>query len=195
MNATFTHGHAVIIGVGGDLPHTIDDAVGLAALLGDAGRCAYPPAQVRLLTGPQADRPAILAALDSLAAATTPDSTVIVYFSGHGYRVTASTGAGYYLLPHGYDVSRLYQTAVSGAELTQRLAALPAQKAAAAVGLLPCRRVERPERRRRGCRQSAPAGRGAGVVAAGPRPRGHCLVAGRRVVVCRETATARLRWR
>ena len=45
----FTHGHALVIGIGADLPNTVDDAVGLADILKDPERCAYPPGQVRML--------------------------------------------------------------------------------------------------------------------------------------------------
>lgn len=129
MSSLFTQGHALFIGVGGsDLPHTIDDAAGLAAMMRDTDRCAYPPQQVHLLTGEQATRGRILDQLAQLAAATAADSTVIVYFSGHGYEVTASTGRAYYLLPHGYDINRLYETAVSGQELADALLAIPQQK-------------------------------------------------------------------
>lgn len=53
---------------------------------------------------------------------------MLVYFSGHGYRVTSTTGEAYYLLPHGYDVQRLFQTAISGSEFASHLRAIPAQK-------------------------------------------------------------------
>ncbi len=128
MPPLFSLGHALLVGAGGDLPNTIDDADGLAAILRDPARCAYPPEQVRALTGEHATRAALLAALDDLAAAATSESTVVVYFSGHGYHVTASTGEAYYLLPNGYDVEQLYKTAVSGAEFIGKLAAIPAQK-------------------------------------------------------------------
>lgn len=129
MSSQFTPGHALLVGVGGsDLPHTVDDAVGLAAILRDPGRCAYPPPQVHLLTGEQATRPAILSRLAQLAQETDETATLLVYFSGHGYQVTASIGQAYYLLPHGYDVARLSQTAISGQELGQALLAIPHQK-------------------------------------------------------------------
>jgi len=129
MPKTFSSGHALLIGVGGsDLPNTIDDAVGLSQILEDPGRCAYPPGQVHLLTGEGATRPAILDALDRLTKHVSPDATVIVYFSGHGYHVEASTGEAYYLLPHGYDLAKLWKTAVSGRELADKLMAIPAQK-------------------------------------------------------------------
>ncbi len=48
---SFEQGHALVVGVGADLPNTVDDAAGLAAILQDPTRCAYAPAQVRTLTG------------------------------------------------------------------------------------------------------------------------------------------------
>lgn len=124
----FIHGYALFIGVGADLPGTVTDATGLADLLRDPGRCAYPPAQVQVLTSTQATRDQILAALDRLAQTTNDQSTVIVYFSGHGYRVASTMGMGYYLMPYGYDLQRLYQTAISGSEFARRLRSIPAQK-------------------------------------------------------------------
>jgi hypothetical protein len=125
---TFTPGHALIIGVGADLPTTIDDAQGLADILRDPARCAYPPAQVQVLTGAHATRAHILAALERLAQAAPADATVIVAFSGHGYRVISDAGTAYFLLPFGYDVANLSQTAISGSDFTARLRAIPAQK-------------------------------------------------------------------
>ncbi|MEI2689292.1 MAG: caspase family protein [Anaerolineae bacterium] len=40
----------------------------------------------------------------------------------------STTGEAFYLLPYGYDLQRLYQTAVSGAEFTAALRAIPARK-------------------------------------------------------------------
>jgi hypothetical protein len=124
----FTHGHALIIGMGADLPDTIQDAVGLAEILSDPDRCAYPPTQVSLLTGEKATRGAVLSALEALARIDDAEATVVVYFSGHGYRVTASLGEFYYLMPFGYDTDRLFDTAIRGDEFTTRLGAIPAQK-------------------------------------------------------------------
>ena len=129
MSNTFPLGHALLIGVGGaDLPRTVDDAVGLERLLKDPERCAYPSSQVHLLTGIGATRQSILEALDSLAKQATSESTVVIYFSGHGYGVKASTGETYYMLPHGYDLNKLYKTAIQGQDFTAKLAAIPAQK-------------------------------------------------------------------
>jgi hypothetical protein len=124
----FSPGRALLIGFGADLPSTIDDAKGLAGILKDPSRSAYPPEQVALLTGPAANRPGILAALDRLREAADEETTAIVYFSGHGFRVTSEGGKAYYLMPRGYDIKRLSETAISGAEFVERLLAIPARK-------------------------------------------------------------------
>jgi hypothetical protein len=126
--AQFVQGHALIVGVGADLPDTVTDAQGLRDVLIDPARCAYPPAQVRLLTGEQAVRAKVLAALDTLAATTTADSTVVIYFSGHGCRVAGPAGIGYYLIPFGYDLARLGETAIADDELSARLRSIAARK-------------------------------------------------------------------
>ncbi len=128
MGTMFRQGYALVIGVGADLPNTIDDAQGLADILKDQGRCAYPPDQVQLLTGPAATCDAILAALDALAQRADEDAAVVVYFSGHGYRVSTSLDDVYFLMPHGYDLNRLKTTAIRGAEFAARLRAIPAKK-------------------------------------------------------------------
>ena len=126
--SAFEEGYALIIGVGADLPNTVDDAKGIADILKDEERCAYPAEHVQLLTGPEAARENVLAGLDTLAGATDEASTVLVYFSGHGYRVKTSIGSRYFLMPHGYDTADLADTAVGGDELAARLQAIPAQK-------------------------------------------------------------------
>ncbi len=123
-----THGHALVIGVGADLPNTIDDAQGLAGILRDRERCAYPTDQVHLLSGPAANRDNILDELARLAQIDDREATVIFYFSGHGYNVTTATGEAYYLLPYGYDLDRLVSSAIRGKTLMDKLAAIPAKK-------------------------------------------------------------------
>ena len=129
MEPLFTQGHALLIGVGADLPNTIQDAEELHSFLIAPDRCAYPPKQVELLTGPRADRAHVLAGLDRLAQTATAESTVIVYYSGHGYQVeTKDVSTTHYLLPYGYQQATLQKSAISGAELLQKLQAIPAQK-------------------------------------------------------------------
>lgn len=129
MSQFFTQGHACIVGVGADLPNTVDDAVGLANILQDPERCAYPADQVQRLTGEQATRDNVLGAIAHLAATTTPDSTVLVYFSGHGYKLSHPImGDRYFLMPYGYDQKALATTAIAGDEFAAQLRAIPAKK-------------------------------------------------------------------
>ena len=125
MSDSFTHGHALVIGMGADLPVTITDATGVADFLRDPARCAYPPDQVRLLTGPAARRDDLLAAFDRLAARANadPNATAVVYFSGHGVETP-----DFYFLPYGYNTADLPGTAVSSAEFTAKLRAIRARK-------------------------------------------------------------------
>ncbi len=123
-----TDNRALLVGVGADLPDTVTDAEALAGILTDPSRCRYPAANVAVLTEGNATRDRVLAALDALAAAAVADATVLIYYSGHGYRVTSSVGESYYLMTHGYDLARLYQTAIGGREWAGRLAAIPAKR-------------------------------------------------------------------
>jgi hypothetical protein len=125
----FAAGYALLIGVGGaDIPKTVDDAKALADILKDQDRCAYPSEQVKLLTGQDADRNGILEALDKVAQSSDINSTIIIYFSGHGSQITSSIGEAYFLIPHGYDINRLNKTAISGAEFAIKLRTLKAKK-------------------------------------------------------------------
>lgn len=127
----FTQGFALVVGVGADLPYTVDDANALANILQDPGRCAYPEKQVNLLVSEAATRENILSSLDRLAEINDPEATVTIYFSGHGYEVPSSTGleyTQYYLIPYGGDRTQLNQTAISGQEFAEKLRAIPAKK-------------------------------------------------------------------
>ncbi len=123
MSEAFPHGYAVVVGVGADLPVTVTDATAIADLLRDPARCAYPPDQVKLLTGDHARREHVLSALGWLAQAAGSDATAVVYFSGHGMETP-----DYYLMPFGYDVADLPGTAIPGRVFTERLRAIRAGK-------------------------------------------------------------------
>jgi uncharacterized caspase-like protein len=126
MSERFEQGHACVIGIGGDLPTTVNDAKGLARILKDPERCAYPENQVQLLTEGQATRSNIVAALERLASTTNTESTVLIYFSGHGHLIKGINS--YYLMAHGYNTEQLAETALSGGEFTDLLREIPAQK-------------------------------------------------------------------
>jgi hypothetical protein len=126
--STFESGHALLVGVGADLPNTEDDAKGLAQILSDQERCAYPAKNVVALTGEDATRSGVLGALDGLAARADANATVVLFFSGHGYQVSSSMGEKYFLMPYGYDVNALVKTAISGKEFADKLKAIPAKR-------------------------------------------------------------------
>ncbi len=123
MPETFSHGHAVLVGVGADLPVTIADATAIHEILVDSTRCAYPRAQVRLLAGESARRDGIVAALQELAQTVGPNDTSIVYFSGHGTEMP-----DFHLVPYGFDWKDLGKTAISGKEFTDLLRQIRARK-------------------------------------------------------------------
>ena len=127
MSDRFEQGHACVIGVGGDLPSTATDAKGLAKILRDPERCAYPEEQVHLLTEANATRSSILHVLDTLANATNDESTVLIYFSGHGHQLLKPFKS-YFLMPYGYNTEDLGDTAISGSEFVDLLREIPAQK-------------------------------------------------------------------
>ena len=123
--AEFSHGHALIVGVGGNLPMTVKDAEDLYDALTNPELCAYPRSQVELFTGEAASRGAMLTALDRLAkrVAKDPEATVIVSFSGHGMGGSTSR-----LMTSGYDLNRLDETTISSTEFTEKLRAIDSQK-------------------------------------------------------------------
>ncbi len=129
----FSHGNAVVVGVGNDLPMTVTDATAVAKLLTDPARCGYPAGQVQLLVGGAAlseERPTranILTALDGLAVRcrADPDAIAVVYYSGHGgFRPEDGV---YYLVPDGYDPNRFADTTVTGAEFAGKVGAVRAR--------------------------------------------------------------------
>ena len=89
MSQTFNQGYAVVIGVGDDLPITIDDATAIANVLGDLSRCAYPTDQVRLLTGEKADRIKLVEGLNAATKVSVMSHELghALLHSGHEYRI------------------------------------------------------------------------------------------------------------
>ena len=137
---------ALLVGVGtythprfANLPATVHDAQAIATVLTDPARCVYPPGNVQVITGPDATAANIRAALKALTESTNPESTVFVYFSGHGGRALLPSPAGgrgaggeghwrTYLCPREADPDDLAHTAIVGDKFSSLLAAVPARK-------------------------------------------------------------------
>jgi hypothetical protein len=134
MSASFTKGHALIIGIANyphvsKLPETVlKDAQDVADLLRSESYCGYVPTHIKLLCDAQATVDSIRQGLSHLAQATGPHDTAIIFFSGHGGRVESGPDTGTYLLPFDCDPTRLRETAISSEQLTTKLASIQAQR-------------------------------------------------------------------
>src|SRR5690348_17161053 len=100
----FSNGYALVIGVGEyqhmsqyNVPIGAVDAEAVANALRDPARCGYPDGQITLLSNEKATRPAVLAALDGLAGKLDAESTLFLFFVGHG---VYGTDGNYYLTTH-----------------------------------------------------------------------------------------------
>ena len=131
----FEQGHALVIGVGRyahlegkNIPASKTDAKELTSVLCDPRLCGYQPEQVVVLYEEAASRDGILKALDALAERTCPESTVFLYYCGHG---DFGSDGYYYLTAH--DTKKLggrihTGTGVSELELLDRLRVIRAQR-------------------------------------------------------------------
>ena len=135
--AAIDNAHALIVGIAGyhsvrRLPQSvINDAKAIHATLTDPGLCGYPPAQVQLLYDDKATLAALRAGLQELAANTSDDASVFIYFSGHGGRIAAGPYAGEYLVPvdaNAGDDAGMAVSCLSGAEFSAALHAIPARR-------------------------------------------------------------------
>ena len=131
----FTHGYALVIGVGKyqhmsqhNVPIAARDAQAVAAALQNPAVCGYPGEQVLTLTDENASRVAVLAALDSLSAKLTAESTLLLFFVGHG---VYGTDGNYYLTTHDSQLQGKQVkagTGVSEAELLDKLRQIKAKR-------------------------------------------------------------------
>jgi hypothetical protein len=131
----FADGRALLIGVGNylhaqfpNLPATVRDAEAIGAILADPARCGYSSDKVEVISGAKATVASIRDALYSLSKSTNPQSTVLIYFSGHGGRVLQNDRWHTYLCPREADPANLTHTAISGDEFSELLASIPARK-------------------------------------------------------------------
>lgn len=140
--AQLADARALIIGIAGYpsirplSPVVLEDARCVHRALTDPRAGGYLPENTRLLLDEQATRAAILAALDELAQSSTRDSTIFLFFSGHGARIEGEAAGAEYLLPFDarFDsAANLIETAISTNEFSAALRAIPAQKLVVAL--------------------------------------------------------------
>ena len=150
MTQTFANGYALLIGVTESqvarwaLPDVGKDIAALSAVLKHPERCAYPDDNIKVISGPAATRQGITDGLEwlaeRLAADKSGDATAVVYYTGHGWRDKAAQPPTYFLIPYDVRENAIAARSLRAEDFAAAIAALPAQAAAGAAGLLPCRR-------------------------------------------------------
>jgi hypothetical protein len=138
MSERFAHGYALLIGVDQNsvaawaLPDVAKDVGALAGVLADPQRCAYPPENVKVIQGREANRLGILDGLDwlrdRLQADASGNATAVVYYTGHGWRDDAVAPPAYYLIPYDVRPSQVRFTALQAPDLAAAIDELDPQR-------------------------------------------------------------------
>jgi Caspase domain/TIR domain len=128
-NHKFPNGYALIVGIGNDLPDTVQDANALHNILIDDKKAGYPTNQVQLITEGDATKQGIIEGLKKLKTQTenNPNATVIIYYSGHGGQIMLEGIEHYFLIPNDYDGNST-QTGLSKEDFSQLVNDINAQK-------------------------------------------------------------------
>ncbi len=133
--------YALLIGVGNDLPVSVGDAADVYRLLLDKDLAGYQPENVILLTNELATRNNILLAFDNLIAKVNEDSSVLLYYSGHGGTYSDNTFLKekdwkpeienqkyFHLCPYDYDPVNYETTWVKAEEVREKINALKSRR-------------------------------------------------------------------
>ncbi|NEQ36508.1 MAG: caspase family protein [Okeania sp. SIO3I5] len=134
MSEKFSHGYALLIGVGESayprlsLPVTVKDTQAIYAALVDPKLCGYPEGNIRVLNDKDATRDNILEGLKWLKeqAEADPKATIFIYYSGHGDLNVADNQ--YYLLPHDIDPRDIPNSALGADSFIEALRKITAEK-------------------------------------------------------------------
>jgi hypothetical protein len=137
MQGALDNAHALIAAAAGYPavrplpPIVLEDARCIYTALVDPQGGGYAPEHTRLLLDHQASQSGLRAGLAELARGCDADSTAFLFFSGHGARILKGPNSGEYLLPFDAQCdspASLAQTAISTAELSAAIRAIPARK-------------------------------------------------------------------
>lgn len=122
---------ALIVGVGGaDIPETVKDAQAICDVLITKG--AYHPHNTFFLTEDKSTKDSIINAFDEIIkkSAETPDSTVFIYYSGHGQRFPKPSEKkfDYYLITYGADNNDKEKTMLNGNIFSEKIEKIKANR-------------------------------------------------------------------
>lgn len=118
--------HALLIGVGKDLPVTVMDAMAIYNLLADEALAGYDPENIILLTEKNATRQGILDGFDQLISKIDEESSVLLFYSGHGglYKPWNQ----FYLVPNNFDPVEYETTWVTAEELKEKISQIKSRR-------------------------------------------------------------------
>ena len=122
---------ALIVGVGGtDIPETVKDAKAIHNVLITKG--AYNPHNTFFLTEDKSTKDSIINAFDEIImkSSETPDSTVFIYYSGHGQRFPnpSENYFDYYLITYGADKNDKEKTMLNGNIFSEKIGKIKANR-------------------------------------------------------------------
>jgi pimeloyl-ACP methyl ester carboxylesterase len=135
----------LVIGVGNDLPASAEDARAIYNILVDKELAGYKEENISLLVDSEATNTNIIKALDDLVENTDEESSVFIYYSGHGGTYTDNDiieleqgGVGlkpeeenrshYYLVPNNFDPKNFRETWVLASDLKNKLRSLKSRR-------------------------------------------------------------------
>ncbi|RLD29121.1 MAG: hypothetical protein DRI70_02700 [Bacteroidetes bacterium] len=141
-----SNAYALIIGVGNDLPASARDARAIFDILADKELAGYLKKNITLLVEKQATNINILKALDDLIEKTNEDSSIFMFYSGHGGIYTdndiieleqpkgtplkseAENQSHYHLVPNNWDPNKYRETWVHATELKDKIRSMKSRR-------------------------------------------------------------------
>lgn len=117
--------YAILIGVGNDLPNSTKDAIALNELLIDKNIAGYPSENITILTEEDAVRGKILKAFDNLIAKTDEDSSIVLFYSGHG---GTDGSTQFFIQPFDMTADNYESTWVKAEELQEKISQLKSRR-------------------------------------------------------------------
>ena len=135
--------YAILIGVGDDLPVTVGDAEAIHDILSDERLAGYDPKNIHLLTNEKANRQGILNAFDDVIKKSNEDSSIMLFYSGHGGNYSDNTfleAEGkplkpenenrqyYHLIPNGFVPEKYLETWVTSEELKDKISQINSRR-------------------------------------------------------------------